>query len=123
MAIAGVAKRWRDKRRRRDMSHPMAWRSVLSEGGCPPFDLIGKISTGRRLRSQRATALRGNRPLPAFFGGGSKIVYLLSDQLKELGKLFEYDFCFRDRAPCRNGRLRSHLELAVQNRLLRVLRW
>jgi hypothetical protein len=76
------------------MAHPIAWRSELSEGRLCAL----RSDRGERFRlvggdaSQRATALKGNRPLPAFFGGGCKIVYLRPDQLKELGKLFEYEF-------------------------------
>jgi hypothetical protein len=68
--------------------------TIHQQGGCAPFELTAEKdfdwSVVTRLNERLPSGARGR--FAAFFDGNATIVYLRPDQLKELGKLFGYDF-------------------------------
>jgi hypothetical protein len=68
--------------------------AVQGEGGCDPFDLVADKdfdwSVVTRLNERLPAEATGR--FAAFIDGNAIIVYLKPDQLKELNRLFGYDF-------------------------------
>lgn len=93
--------------------------TIDQQGGCAPFDLIAAKdfdwSVVTRLNERLPSQATGR--FAAFFDGNATIVYLRPDQLKELGKLFGYDFVSEIEPLPERQPSPSHIEVAVQNPL------
>jgi hypothetical protein len=91
--------------------------TIHQQGGCAPFELIAEKdfdwSVVTRLNERLPSGATGR--FAAFFDGNATIVYLRPDQLKELGKLFGYDFVSEIEPLPERPPSSSHL--AVQNPL------
>jgi hypothetical protein len=93
--------------------------AINGPGGAAPFDLIVDKnfdwSVVTRLNERLPSGATGR--FAAFFDGNSTIVYLKPDQLKELGKLFGYDFISEIEPLPERPPSQSHVEAAAQSPL------
>jgi hypothetical protein len=93
--------------------------AIDGQGGCAPFDLIVDKdfdwSVVTRLNERLPSGATGR--FAALFDGNATIVYLRPDQLKELSKLFGYDFVSEIEPLPERPPSPSHREVAVQNPL------
>jgi hypothetical protein len=93
--------------------------TIKQQGGCAPFDLIAEKdfdwSVVTRLNERLPSGATGR--FAGFFDGNATLVYLRPDQLKQLGKIFGYDFVSEIEPLPERPPAPSHLQVTLQNPL------